>query len=585
LRKKQKGRLPVPTLIFNRANLKNKIHVAILGGGPSGLFMFKRMVESGMKNLRIDIFEKRGQLGAGMPYSTAGANEEHITNVSGNEIPLLATAIAEWIKTVPAETLDRFHINEKFNDFKVLPRLLFGQYLSDQFDLLRQKADESGIGHEVHFDSQVTDIIDQAGHVAVEIKGGQLFKFDIVIICTGHNWPVKHEGIVPGYFDSPYPPAKLALKLNHPVAIKGSSLTAVDAIRTLARHHGMFERDDENTTFKLKEEHCDFKIVMHTRHGMLPAVRFHLDNPRLENDKLLTSEEISEHIASNNGFLSLDFVFEKDFKEIFRDKEPDFYQRIKHMTVEEFVDDMMELREQLDPFQLLRAEYAEAEKSIKRKESVYWKEMLGVLSFAMNYPAKHLSAEDMQRLQKVLLPLISVVIAYIPQSSTEELLALHDAGLLEIISVGEDSSVEAKADGGAVYHYDDQAVFFNTYVDCAGQPHLNYKDFPFKSLLADERISSARLKFKSAEEGKKALADGKDVVQDPAGYYYLHVSGIRINDNFQIIDQSGACNERIYIMAVPYIGGFNPDYSGLDFCEEASAAIIKTIKENEGAAT
>jgi hypothetical protein len=23
-------------------------------------------------------------------------------------------------------------------------------------------------------------------------------------------------------------------------------------------------------------------------------------------------------------------------------------------------------------------------------------------------------------------------------------------------------------------------------------------------------------------------------------------------------------------MALPYIGGFNPDYSGLDFCEQAS---------------
>ena len=251
------------------------------------------------------------------------------------------------------------------------------------------------------------------------------------------------------------------------------------------------------------------------------------------------------------------------------------------MNVEEFVEDMMDLREQLDPFQLLRAEYAEAEKSIKRKESVYWKEMLGVLSFAMNYPAKHLSAEDMQRLQKVLLPLISIVIAYIPQSSTEELLALHDAGLLEIIPVGEDSKVEARDGGGAVYHYDDQAVYFNTFVDCVGQPHLNYKDFPFKSLLANKRVSPARLRFKSAEAGMKALEEGKEVEQDAAGNYYLHVSGISINDDFQIIDQYGAYNDRIYMMAVPYIGGYNPDYSGLDFCEEASGTIIKNITKHE----
>jgi hypothetical protein len=241
------------------------------------------------------------------------------------------------------------------------------------------------------------------------------------------------------------------------------------------------------------------------------------------------------------------------------------------------VDDMMELRERLDPFQLMRAEYAEAEKSIKRKESVYWKEMLGVLSFAMNYPAKHLSAEDMQRLQKALLPLISIVIAYIPQSSTEELLALHDAGLLDIIPVGEDSKVEGQPGGGAIYHYDGQAVFFNTYLDCVGQPHLTYKDFPFRSLLSSKAVSPARLKFRSAKAAVKAIRDGKEVDQDANGDYHLHVSGITINDNFQLIDQYGAYNERIYIMAVPYIGGYNPDYSGLDFCEEASAAIIKSI--------
>ena len=355
----------------------------------------------------------------------------------------------------------------------------------------------------------------------------------------------------------------------------------MDAVRTLARHHGTFERDKENTIYRLNANHPEFRIVLHTRNGMLPAVRFHLEDSHLENDALLTPEELADHIAANEGFLSLDFVFEQDFKAIFREKEPEFYQRIKHMSLEEFVEDMMELRERLDPFILLRAEYAEAEKSIKRKESVYWKEMLGVLSFAMNYPAKHMSAEDMQRLQKVLLPLISIVIAYIPQSSTEELLALHDAGLLTIVPVGEDSKVEPQPFGGAIYHYDDKKDFYHTYVDCVGQPHLSYKEFPFKSLLDSKSVSPARLKFRSSDEGQKAMAEGKEVEIDARGAYFLHVSGITINDHFQVVDQYGAYNERIYIMAVPYIGGYNPDYSGLDFCEAASAAIIENIIKNE----
>ena len=32
-------------------------------------------------------------------------------------------------------------------------------------------------------------------------------------------------------------------------------------------------------------------------------------------------------------------------------------------------------------------------------------------------------------------------------------------------------------------------------------------------------------------------------------------------------------------MAVPYIGGLNPDYSGLDFCETASARIMQALAD------
>jgi hypothetical protein len=250
------------------------------------------------------------------------------------------------------------------------------------------------------------------------------------------------------------------------------------------------------------------------------------------------------------------------------------------MSIEEFVRAMMVLRERLDPFQLLSAEYAEAAQSIKRKESIYWKEMLGVLSFAMNYPAKYLSAEDMQRLQHTLIPLISIVIAYVPQSSCEELLALNNAGMLSMIPVGDDSEVEPEhTKGGATYHYTDErgerkSVHYKTYIDCVGQPHLSYKEFPFKSMLKDETISPARIKFRSAEQGMNSAA--KEKIESD-GAYYLSVPGIAINDCFQVIDKYGAYNNRIYIMAVPYIGGFNPDYSGLDFCQEASKRITKSM--------
>jgi uncharacterized NAD(P)/FAD-binding protein YdhS len=569
---------------------KKKKRIAILGGGPSGLFIYKRLIESGETDFEIDIFEKNTQLGAGMPYSIEGANDEHVTNVSDNEIPSIVTPMSEWIHTAPAYLLERYNIDPaEFNEYKVVPRLLFGQYLSDQFALLKQSADKLGINTNVHFENEVIDIRknEHDNGVYIETAALGILPFDYTIICTGHKWPKKHEGKIPGYYDAPYPPSKLILPLNHAVAVRGSSLTAIDAIRTLARSNGTFEKEENGSViFKINNESPEFKIVIHSRNGLLPAVRFHLEDSHLNNKSLLTTEEIDLHKKNNGGFLSLDYVFEKDFKDIFITKDSEFYQRIKDLSIEEFVKEMMELRERIEPFTLLKAEYIQAEKSIKRHESVYWKEMLAVLSFAMNQPAKYLSAEDMQRLQKVLMPLISIVIAFVPQTSCLELLALNQAGVLDIVSVGSDSTVEPQEHGGIIYHFEDEdnnhhSVYYKTFVDCIGQPHLSYENFPFKGLVAQKIISPAKIKFQSEESGKEALDNGNKLVEkDENGNYFLNVSGIAINDNFQIIDQYGAYNDNIFIMAVPYIGGFNPDYSGLDFCEAASLRILNSILKN-----
>jgi len=463
--------------------------------------------------------------------------------------------------------------------------LLFGQYLSAQFDLLYQQAEDVGITTNLHLGTEVTNVTETNHQLFVHAENyaGQ---FDHVIICTGHNWPKTHEQTIPDYFDSPYPPSKIALSRNHTVAIRGSSLTAIDAIRTLARANGIFSNDTSGKfSYTVSEQNPEFRAVIHSRSGLLPAVRFHLEDSHLSNDSLLTPDEISAHIKGNDGFLSLDYLFRKDFIEIFREADPGFYEKVKHLRIEEFVATMMELRERLDPFTLLRAEYAEAEKSIKRHESVYWKEMLAVLSFAMNYPAKYLSAEDMQRLQKTLMPLISVVIAFVPQSSCNEMLAMHAAGILDIVAVGDDSEVTPEPKGGATYTFTDEdgksvSTHYKTFIDCIGQPHLNYEDFPFKGLVQSGAVSPAKLKFHDAQKGREAFESGnKNVEQTASGDYYLRVSGVAINDNFQAVDAYGAYHPDVYIMAVPYIGGFNPDYSGLDFCEAASKKIAQNILE------
>lgn len=562
--------------------------IGIIGGGPAALFMLKRLVEAGLANISLTMFEAGNEWGNGMPYSTAGALPEHITNVSGNEIPQIVDGIKEWLPQAPAALRNEFEITEdNFNDYKVVPRLFFGSYLSSQFDLLRKKARTAGISLQLFPATRVVDIKDLPAtrQVKVSTAGTEKHVFDQVIICTGHTWPTINEGKIAGWFDSPYPPQKLQFQTNFPVAIKGASLTAVDAIRTLARQNGHFTKNEDHTlTYHLAGTSPHFKLQVHSIGGLLPAVRFHLHDTQLSKDELISTKEMQQALEAHNGFIPLDYLFDRNFKKPLQQRNPDFFEKIKDMSIEDFVAYSMSLREKQDPLLLLKAEYKEAETSIRRKQPVDWKEELATLSYAVNYPAKHFSAEDMLRLRSVLMPLISIIIAFVPQSSVREIMALHQAGVLSVIPVDTKSTVVPGEEAGAVYAYGDEdgnpvEKKYQVFIDATGQKPVLFNDFPFAGLKEDGTVSPAWLKFQSAEKGKAALEEKKATVYTANNQdYYLQLPGVQINDWFQALDKYGAANERIYIMAVPLIAGINPDYSGLDFCERASEQVIKALQ-------
>lgn len=561
---------------------KTVVKIALIGGGPTALFVYKRLLESERDDLKVEIFERDERLGAGMPYGRRGTGPEHITNVSSSELPSLPISLADWIHNLSQEQLKTYGLNRnEFDEDLVVPRCLFGDYLESQFQALLESAT---FETKVHLNSRVVDIQDcpESDEIEVVLPDRKV-RFDHVVICSGHRWLRDQEGKVEGYFDSPYPPEKLRLKVNHPVALRGSSLTAVDAIRTLARNNGKFiQHDDESISYEVAEGSENFRLVMHSREGLLPCVRFHLEDPQVSDEGLLAPRDWLKTRESNDGFVPLDLFFEEDFKHQLADKDPDLYRRMKDLSLEKFVETALESRERRDPFDLFEEEYRQACQSVRDGESIHWKEALSVLSFALNLPAKHFSAEDSLRLSEVLAPLISVVIAFLPHSSVKELLALYRAGRLSLIEVGSKSEVKIE-EPGIRYCYQDSrgesvAERYLTYVDCVGQPALGLEKFPFPSLVEQRVVRPARLRFRdSAAAKRKKTESPKLVEQDSDGSYHLIVPGIGINDNYRPLNAEGQVNERLSILAVPYIGGHNPDYSGLDFCEKASELVVQGI--------
>lgn len=569
-------------------NTQISTKIAIVGGGPAALLTLKHILKQKYHPHSIYIFEKNDRFGAGMPYSDLGSLEEHVANVSANELPELVYPFKEFIKKNPQQIFEDFADAEKLNSYQVIPRLLLGNYLEDQFIQYIKLAKKEGIKVIAKTNTLVTDIakFDNDLFKISTDSDDEIFA-DKVIICTGHTWPKIHENKTKGWFDSPYPPSKFNESTNFPVAIRGTSLTAIDAVKTLARLNGEFiESENGHIEFKLNKNSENFRLHLFSKGGFLPALRFHSEDDAYSTEWTMSLDDIYEYKHKNGGFVDLDYVFEMNFKLPIKQKDDEFYSFIKDLSIEEFSEKMLGLRESYDSFNLFKAEYKEAQKSIEKRKSITWKEKLAAFSYAMNYPAKHFSAEDMLRLKSALMPLISVIIASLPQSSYREIMALHDAGLIDLIQVDKDSNVEPHPDCGGIYHYSsengiEKNEYYKIFIDAIGQQQMNRNDLPFEGLKNQNITSSAYLGFKNDDFGKELFEKNtENVVEGHNNNYYLKVPGLGINDYFQSLNIYNETVDNLFIMAVPFIGGLNPDYSGLDFCDTAAEKISEILSQN-----
>ncbi|MFY1045994.1 FAD/NAD(P)-binding protein [Chryseobacterium sp. GP-SGM7] len=568
--------------------------IAVIGGGPAALLFLKHIVNSSFLPKNIYIFERNNRLGVGMPYGKYGSCNEHVANVSANELPELADSFENFIRRNPSKIFNDFKDAENINPYLVIPRLLLGDYLEDQFNQFLSIAEEKGINIVVKKETAVKDIIPNVNSgkqfkiITENNVDNEDFSADRVIICTGHVWRKKHEETVKGWYDSPYPPSKFKDSTNFPIAVRGTSLTAIDSVKTLARLNGKFSEDGDQLIYELDRSSKNFRLDLFSKGGFLPALRFHSEDDSYSLKWAMSLQEIANYKEKHEGFVDLDYVFEINFKLPLKEKDPEFYESIKNLSIEKFVEKMMGLREKADTFDLFEAEYYEAEKSITRKKSITWKEKLAAFSYAMNYPAKHFSAEDMLRLKSTLMPLITIIIASLPQSSYKEMMALHKAGLVTLIEVDEESTVEPNIQGGADYLYADKdgnqvKKHYEMFVDSIGQQQMNPEDLPFKSLLNENLVSAAYLRFKNQQKGEELYINEnqKVIKSSDQQNYYLNVPGLNINDYFQSLDVYNQSIDGLYIMAVPFIGGLNPDYSGLDFCDTAAERIVLALSRSE----
>ena len=165
--------------------MKNLKTVAVIGGGPAGIMAAIKSAEGGAK---VTLFEKNSRLGRKL--SITGKGRCNLTNTAD---------IAEVVKNIPGNgkflysALKNFSTADTINFFeslglktkverggRVFPQ---SDKASEVIEVLEKKL--ALLDVEIKFDSKVTKIFAEDKKVTGLEVGGEIFKFDKVILATG----------------------------------------------------------------------------------------------------------------------------------------------------------------------------------------------------------------------------------------------------------------------------------------------------------------------------------------------------------------------------------------------------------------
>lgn len=547
--------------------------VAVIGGGPTALYFLKHVVENGMHEVALTFFSTSETIGAGMPYSRAWVGTETLANIACEEIPDLETPPHDWLLSQSDNWLQENNINRLMIGPGFIPaRYLLGQYFEEQFETLLSRAVNMGITVNCQRQVTVTDLLPTETGMTVVYRhpdGEEKIPFDYVIMATGHLWP-DEDTSQPRLLASPWPISKLDAVDGHHIGLIGTSLSAIDTCLALARKNGVFARDfDGRLKYVASSDTPDLRIVMHSRRGLLPPVRVHFEYPRFEMYSYISQADMEDHIRQNGGHLALEFLFEHILKTVLKEKSPEAYSVISAMNFEAFVDFIQQRRKAKDPFTSLREEYEISVASVRDRTPIYWKEVLDDIAYTLNFHVRRLEPADVLRVHNQFMPLLTHLIAVLPQQTCEQILALHDADCLRVAGIGDNVAVVSGIDQAhADIVFNDLetnqrvSLSYDFVVDCRGQKPVDVEDFPFTTLVDAGLITAAKVSLPQTTDGP-----------DDA----LLIGGIDVDDLLRPVSKAGTSSKSLFILSAPLIHGMYPYHSGLPFCNEVAKKVADEL--------
>jgi uncharacterized NAD(P)/FAD-binding protein YdhS len=578
--------------------MNTRVKLALIGSGPSSIYLLKHLLDEAEvlkgRISGVSIFEKDSVAGLGMPYSPKTTDRFNLSNISSEELPELPETLYDWMKAQELSDLKSLGLPAgEISESEIYPRLILGRYLSEQYRAILVQLNERGIPVTEYPDCEIIDVQDDEAEETVRVitEKAETHTFDRVIISTGHFFKQDDEP-AKGFYASPWPISKLLPKdgeyFNFAIGTLGASLSAFDVVTSLAHRHGRFVKEADRTIFLPHEGADEFKIVMHASKGLLPHLQFDQEEPMRDIYRHGDREQILG-LVNGDGFMRIHAFFDEICRPALREafEKDDLPEMVALMDDpesgwKEMVEKLTDEHDYSNAFEGMRLEMVEAERSVQQHEPIHWKEVIDDLIYMLNFHAELMPAEDHVFLQSVIMPFLMNVVAAMPLESGRILLALYDAGRLEMIAGDVTIEVEAGSKGTTQISVEDEdgeksSISYRMFIDCSGQKPLSLKDYPFPSLVEGGAARKARSAFQDEKSGVESMSeDRKEHLFEEDGELLYHMGGIDIDGTYRLIGAGGKANPRIYDVAFPHTSGARPYSYGLQACNDTGGIVIQS---------
>ena len=517
--------------------------LAFVGAGPTTLYTLDALLRQGPRGVRITVFEAQAAVGLGTPYRPGWNDPAMLSNIASAEIPPLTQTLLAWLQSRSPAELEAMGVDiAAVSDRAFLPRLVLGRYFESQFQSLLDTAAKAGVRIDVRAGCRVVDAVNRPDGLELVFTSpdGKTARslFDHVVLATGHQWPSRQEAR-PGYYTSPWPARALAAAPPTDIGVRGSSLTAIDTAVALAAAHGDFVRDGEALTYRPGSALPDFHITLMSRKGLLPEADFYFPLPHAPL-AVCNPAALAELIDRRQPDL-LDAAFDLFRRELLR-IDPAYAEAtgLAQATLEPFGEAYFQARADADPFVWAEANLAEARANHATKTTVSWRDAILRMHEPIAAIVPHLSETDFERFNRSFKPVFVDAYGAVPHESVERMLALHRAGRLSLIALGDDYRIDTRCpEGGARLVRAGRSRHFPVFIEATGQRPLSALQFPFLSLI---------------EQG--IVRD--ETAGDPGGAG----RGIVVDDLFRPI-AAALPADRLFCLSLPFILGRHPFAQGV----------------------